>query len=453
MELHAVNLLYDFAIAAALLFVSKIIRVKLGFIQKSYVPAALIAGFLGLFLGEQFLGILPFSEEIGNYPAILIAVLFGSMFIGTRKGASIRSVLDGAGDTMLINGASEMMQFALFILIGVAVLPAAFSGINEAFGLMLPAGFVGGHGTAAAIGGVLADSGWLDAATIGQTFATVGLLGGILLGVLLINFGARRGWTQIIKGIEDLPEEMLTGLVPEEKALPIGRSTTNGVSIDSLTWHACLVLVAVGMAYLANEGLKAVLPDVSFPVYGLALLCGVVVQGVLKLVGFESSVDKGVVTHIGSSATDFLVVFGIASIKVSVVAQYWLPIVVLCVAGFAFVILWFFVVSPRFFRRCWFEHGIYIFGMSTGVLATGVILLRITDPEFKTGVLEDFGLAWIVLSVVDALIVALSPVFVVSGQGIAFSLALMALSVAALVLCKALFGKGGVEKSKEGLGE
>lgn len=402
MELHAVNFLYDFAVAAALLFVAKIIRCKFRFIQHAYIPAALLAGFLGLFLGPQFLDILPFSSEIANYPSILIAVLFGSMFVGTKGKMSVKSVLKGAGDTMLINGASEMMQFAVFILIGVAVLPVAFSGINNAFGLMLPAGFVGGHGTAAAIGGVLGDAGWADASTIGQTFATVGLLGGILLGVVLINFGARKGWTKVIRGINELPEEMLTGVVPEGKAASLGRSTTNGVSIDSLTWHACLVLVSVGMAYLVNEGLKIVMPGISFPTYGLALLCGVVVQLVLKAVKLDSSVDKDVITHIGSSATDFLVVFGIASIKVSVVVQYWVPIVVLSVLGFLFVTAWLLLVSRRFFCDYWFEHGIYIFGMSTGVLATGVILLRITDPEFRTGVLQDFGLAWIVLSVMGA---------------------------------------------------
>ena len=449
MELHAVNLFYDFAIAAALLFAAKVLRCKLRFIQRAYIPAALLAGFLGLFLGPQFLNVLPFSGEIGNYPSILIAVLFGSMFVGTRGKVSVKSVLKGAGDTMLVNGASEMMQYAIFVLIGVTVLPMAFSGINDAFGLMLPAGFVGGHGTAAAIGGVLTDAGWADASTIGQTFATVGLLGGILLGVALINVGARKGWTKVIKGADELPEEMLTGLVPEGKAAPLGKSTTNGVSIDSLTWHACLVLVSVGMAYLANEGLKIVLPGVSFPTYGLALLCGVVVQLILKAVKLDFNVDKDVITHIGSSATDFLVVFGIASIKVSVVVQYWVPIVVLSVLGFLFATAWTLFVSRRFFRDYWFEHGIYIFGMSTGVLATGVILLRITDPEFRTGVLEDFGLAWIVLSVMDALIVAFAPLFVVAGQGVGFSLTLIAVSVAALVACRLMFGRKTVSQIGE----
>lgn len=127
MELHAVNLLYDFAVAAALLFVAKIIRCKFRFIQHAYIPAALLAGFLGLFLGQQFLDILPFSSEVANYPSILIAVLFGSMFVGTRGKMSVKSVLKGAGDTMLINGASEMMQFAVFILSVMDALLVAFA--------------------------------------------------------------------------------------------------------------------------------------------------------------------------------------------------------------------------------------------------------------------------------------------------------------------------------------
>lgn len=441
MELHAVNLFYDFAIAAALLFVSKIIRTKIKIFQKGYIPAALIAGFLGLFLGSQFLNVLPFSTEISNYPGILIAVLFGSMFVGTRNKVSLKSVVNSAGDTLLVNGATELFQYGLFILIGVTILPIVFPGINEAFGLMLPSGFFGGHGTAAAIGGALVESGWEDAMTIGQTFATIGLLGGIILGVVLINIGARKGWTKVIKSIDELPEEMITGLVPEDKAAPLGKSTTNGVSIDSLAWHVSLVLVSVGLAYLVNAGLKILLPNISFPVYGLALLCGIAVQFVLKITKLDANVDKEIITHIGSSATDFLVVFGIASIKVSVVLQYWVPIVLLSVLGFLLVILWFLFTSPKFFRKFWFEHGIYIFGMSTGVIATGVILLRITDPEFRTGVLEDFGLAWIILSVMDALIVALAPVLVVSGGGIFFALVLLAASIAALVLCKLFFAR------------
>ncbi len=439
MEFSALNLLYDIAWMSGLLLVAKIIRSKVKFIQRLYIPSALIAGFLGLFLGKQFLNIIPFSTEISNYAGILISFVFGSMFIGNKNKVSFKKMFNSVGDTFLVNAAAEIAQFGFFILVGVAVLPIFFNGINKAFGLMLPAGFVGGHGTAAAIGGVLVESGWNDATSIGQTFATIGLLGGIIGGVSIINIGARKGKTSIIKSVEDLQEEMLTGLVKENDRSAFGSNTVNAMSIDTLTWHFSLILFAVGMAYGVNTILKSLLPFVSFPVYGLALICSIVLQRFLKLVSLDDYVDKRIITHIGSSSTDYLVAFGVASINISVVVKYLVPIVILSIIGFIFVITWFWVVSPQFFKNYWFERGMYIFGLSTGVMATGVILLRVTDPEFKSGVLEDFGFAWIFLSFMDMFLVSFSPIFVLNNWGIIYSVVLIGVAALSLVLCKKLF--------------
>lgn len=439
MNYSALSLLYDVAIMSALLFVGKIIRTKVRFVQKLYIPSALIAGFLGLFLGPQFLNLLPFSNQISSYSGILIAVVFGSMFIGNKRKVTFKSMFHSVGDTFLVNAAAEIGQYAFFILIGAIVLPLVFGGINDAFGLMLPAGFIGGHGTAAAIGGVLEEGGWTDATSVAQTFATIGLLGGILGGVACINIGARKNKTAIIKDVKALPDEMLTGLVKEEDQTEFGKNTINAMSVDTFTWHFVLVMVSVGAAYLINAGLKIVLPSVSFPVYGIALVCGVILQGVLKLLKLDSYVDKKIITHIGSSATDYLVAFGVASINVSIVMTYLLPIILLSVLGFLFVVAWLWIISPRFFRNYWFERGIYIYGLSTGVMATGVILLRICDPEFKSGVLEDFGFAWIFLTFVDLILVSFSPVMIMQGRGLIWGAVLLLITALCLVICKKVF--------------
>ena len=66
------------------------------------------------------------------------------------------------------------------------------------------------------------------------------------------------------------------------------------------------------------------------------------------------------------------------------------------------------------------------------------ILLRIVDPEFQTGVIEDFGFAWIFLSVGDMILVSLCPMFITSGVGTVAGAALICLSLAFLAACKAL---------------
>lgn len=440
MEIHAVNILYDFCVMSALLVVAKLIRSRVSFIQKFYIPSSLLAGVIGLLCGKYFLNILPFSSEIGNYSSILIAVLFATLFMGTKKKTSFRSVMDNVGDTFLVNTAAEIGQFGVFILIGILVLPLVFQGINEGFGLLLPAGYIGGHGTAAAIGSAFADMGWDEATSIGQTFATIGLISGIVLGVVLINIGTRKGYTRIIDRIEDLPEDMRTGLVPAGKRVSMGECTVNPMSIDPLSWHLSLVLVAVGLAYLANMGLKHLFPSLSFPIYGLALIMSLILQQVLKPLKMDQYVDKQVITRIGSTTTDYLVGFGIASININIVLKYWLPIVILALLGLVFVTVWQFVISKRFFHNYWFERGIYIFGMSTGVMATGVILLRITDPEFKSGVLEDFGIAWIILSFIDMIVVALSPMLISNGMGLLLGIVFVVISVLCLLLSAKLFG-------------
>ena len=176
------TVLYDFCIMAALLLVSKVIRAKIRFIQKLYIPSALIAGFLGLIFGPRGLGAIPFSSAVGDYASILIAILFGSLFLGNKTKTSFKEMFNRVGETFLVNCAAEVFQFGFFMLIGVSVLPKIWKEINEGFALMLPAGFIGGHGTAAAIGSVFSDNGWADAISIGQTFATIGLLAGVLGG-------------------------------------------------------------------------------------------------------------------------------------------------------------------------------------------------------------------------------------------------------------------------------
>lgn len=440
-----ISVLYDFAIMSGLLLVGALIRSKVKFIQNLYIPASLIAGFLGLFLGKQFLNVLPFSDSISEYPGILIALVFGSLFLGTRKKTSFKKMFSNIGDIFLVNGADETFQFGLFTLLGVTVLPLLFPGINEAFGLMLPSGFAGGHGTAAAVGSALLDgSGWKDAVSIGQTFATIGLLLGLIGGVAIINYAARHGHTAVITEASKLPEEMLTGLVPRGRQGSLGAATTNSMSIDALCWHLVLVLTSVGGAYLLNTGLKVVLPQISFPVYALALIVSIALQFVLSKLGYAPYIDKQVITHTGSAASDYLVGFGVASISVTVVAQWWVPIVLLSVVGYAFVLLFLWLCS-KLFRSYWFERSIFIYGQMTGVIATGVILLRLTDPEFKTGVLEDMGLAWVFLNIMDMIYVSFAPAFVMSGQGALFGGVLVVISVVALVLARRIYiAKGKV---------
>ena len=319
MEFSALDLTFDVCIMSALLVLGKIIRTRVPLLQNLFIPSALIAGFMGIILGPFCLNWVPLSSQASSYAGILIAVLFATLYLGRRSQGSFKEMFRQVGDTFMLNGAAEILQYGIALILGGILIATVFQGVTEWFPILMPGGFVGGHGTAAAIGSVFEEGGWAEATTVGQTFATFGLLGGIISGIVAINYCANKGWTTEIRKVKDMPEEVRVGLVPEKDRTPMGENTVNPMSIDPLAWHVALVMVAVGGAYLINAGLKILFPQVSVPVYGIALLVGVVLFALLKLIKLDSYVDQRVVSRIGSCATDYLVAFGVATININVV--------------------------------------------------------------------------------------------------------------------------------------
>lgn len=56
MEWTLTDVLVDFAMVSVLLMIAAWLRRKIPFLQRYYIPAALIAGLLGMVLGPQVLG-------------------------------------------------------------------------------------------------------------------------------------------------------------------------------------------------------------------------------------------------------------------------------------------------------------------------------------------------------------------------------------------------------------
>lgn len=440
MDFSAIDLTFDVCIMSALLLVSQVIRTRVKFLQNWFIPSALLAGFFGIILGKFCLNWIPLSSQASSYAGILIAVLFATMYLGRRNEGSFKDMFRRVGDTFMLNGAAEILQYGVALVLGGILIATVFQGVNEWIPILMPGGFVGGHGTAAAIGSVFEKGGWAEGLSVAQTFATFGLLGGILSGIICINYCVRKGWTTEIREIKDMPKDFRVGLVPEKDRTPMGDNTVNPMAIDPLAWHLVLVMTAVGGAYLINEGLQILFPQVSVPVYGIALVVGVILFAILKLIKLDSYVDQRVVSRIGSCATDYLVAFGVATININVVLQYWAIILVLCLLGFLLVAFYFFFFSRHLFSDHWVERGIFIWGWSTGVMSIAVLLLRVVDPEFKTTVLEDSGFAWIFVSFVDVAVVTFAPMLVMQGWGIATGAILCLIALAMLGATALMYG-------------
>ena len=76
------DFLLDFAFASLFIVIGQLIRAKVPLVQKFFVPASMIAGFIALVLGNQGLNVLPFSNSIGSYPGVLIILIFAAVGMG-----------------------------------------------------------------------------------------------------------------------------------------------------------------------------------------------------------------------------------------------------------------------------------------------------------------------------------------------------------------------------------
>ena len=439
----------DFGLMSILLFAAHLARSRIRVLQNCFIPTSILAGFLGLFGGYQFLDLLPFSPDgIGQakgtscpYPGLLIVLLFATLFLGKReqKAPSLRAIVRDVGDTFFYNLASYVGMFGLSLLFGLTVLRALFPDLHPGFAMMLPAGFVGGHGTAGAMGGVLIDEGWQEARDVGYTFATVGVLVAIGGGIVLVNLATRRGWTRLVRSPGEIPEGIRSGFTPPDQAESMGRQTVSPVAMDPLTWHVALAFVALAAAYYVKDAL----PDkigAKTPAFCVAMLAGALLQLALDAARLGQYVDRHVMVRVGSTVADYLIAFAVASLKVSVIETYAAPLAVTSIFGLAFAVglMWF--VGRRLFRNFWAERSIFTYGWNTGIVGIGVTLLRIVDPSLRSKTLQDFSLAYVPFVFAEIAIIVFLPVLVTSGYFWTPALVLTAAFLACILLSARVVG-------------
>ncbi len=420
MEFSAWSLFTDIGLISLLLVIGMVLRAKVKVIQKMFLPASIIAGILGLAFGPNGLGWIPFSDSIEDYPGILIAVIFGSLPLTSPKinWAVIRERVGGMwaySQIIMVLMWGAGLGFALLLI------NPFWSDLNAGFGLLLAAGFVGGHGTAAAIGETFANSGWEEATSLAMTSATVGVICSILIGILLIKRGSSAGKTSFLSSFDNLSDELRTGLIPRSKRKGTEMNTVSSIAVEPFILHAALVFVIAMSGYYLSQWGEALMNDVvSIPAFSLAFLVGLAIKKILEVTKAMDYISPEVVNSVSGSATDLLVAFGIASISIAVVIDYALPLILLFAFGLLLSYVYFKFISSHFFGTYSFEKGIFTWGWSTGTVAMGIALLRIVDPDAESKTLDDYGLAYIPIAPVEILLITFAPVFVITGNAFWF---------------------------------
>lgn len=399
------QLLKSLGFLSVLLLLGTFLRAKFKILQVTFLPASVIGGFIGLILGPICFNILPIPQDwITIYsllPGILIVPIVASVPLGMKMGNNTKSNNNGGFKKIL-------PLFCIMSIIGAVQLIAGFTtqilfkstnGMYQTFGWELSLGFTGGHGTAGLVGQILNSMNlpyWETAQGVAVTTATFGIVGGILIGITLINIASRKGWTKVIKKPGQIPYIFKRGYETDvTKQNSIGRETTISTSIDTIAFHSSVIILGCYISYLLLNTLKTynvpLLSSISVWAYAILIMFGI--NYIINKLKIDYLVDSKVKSKIAGCLTDFAVTAAISSLPVQAVATFIVPILVMVVLGFIGTLL----VIPlckRFINNYWFEYCMSIFGMSTGVFLTGLMLLRICDPNLETPVLANFSLAY-----------------------------------------------------------
>ncbi len=446
MEYTPYALLTDVGWICVLLLVGKLARAWLPPVQRLMIPSSMTAGLLGIALGPYGLGVIPFSDQLGTYSEILIAVVFAAIPYSEAFGGRLAR---GARTMWSYSVGMYVLQWGLAMLFAFTVL-AVFWTLPSGFGLLLPAGWAGGFGTAAAVGGVLADNGWQEATSLGFTSATMGVMVCIVGGLAIAKWGASTGRSQTVGQFHTMPEELRRGLVASpDGRVPIGVATSSPSSLEPLALHIAVLAVTAVAGYGVSEGVAALFPTIAVPMFAAAFVAGVLGRAVMQRVGAMRYLDSTTMASLSGASTDLLVAFGIASIVPAVVAAYAVPLAVLLVFGTVYCVVMFRFLTPRMFAHGWLERGLFTWGWSTASIATGIALLRIVDPKGKSRTVEEFGLAYVGFAPIEIAMAIVAPILVVQGLGWPFLITCLVSGVAVLAMTFLLGWNKSAEETQQ----
>ncbi len=387
-----------FSCLAIMLLIGVLLRAKIQFLQHFLIPSCLIGGLLGLILLNMGVMRLPVGDlETLAYHFFNISFISVGLTRDETRQETSQSRLR-IFKAPLWMALTQSVIFPLQALAGgVLVAMFGFFGIKlfPTFGFLVALGFEEGPGQALSIGKVWQGFGFEHATTIGLTFAAMGFFFSFLVGVPLVNWGIRKGLSA--HGSKTLSRDFLTGIISKnQKRKSAGELPFHSSNLDSLAFHSALV----GLVYILTYGfvkyLGYIVPaDVAsilwgfFFIFGLGIALGI--RWMMERLGIEHLIDAGIQRRITGWSVDFLIVSTVMAIKLAIVWQYILPIsAISLVSG---VLTTFMVVFLG--KRIWsynLERTIAIYGTVTGTVSSGLLLLRIADPDFKTPVAIEIAL-------------------------------------------------------------
>jgi len=424
----------------ALMLIANVMRRKIPIFRRSLMPTAVIAGLLGLVAKEVVIAITGVS--IFSYPALggliyhLLPVAFIALCLRDRdnyttefdKGKETQEHVTAARSGAVIIS-TYLLQGMIGIVVTVFFALTFMPELNEATGIMLALGFGQGPQQANATGFIWDAAGHMDywgpgsARNFGLTIAGLGFLWASIPGIILINAIAKKRGIKIRRNEFQKSGELSSYKIEGPDEVPLSES------IDKFSLQVCMVggvyLLTIGLIIGIEIGFRAsgvpFLIDLIPTIWGFAFMLAALVALCVRLI-LRRLVKSGIMhrkypnsymmNRISGASFDIAIVAALCAISIGALGTLWIPVLVMTTIGGLACMLYLRHLCNYVYKDYKDEGFLAMYGMLTGTIVNGMILLREIDSDFKTPAGDDLVLgssAAIVLGIPLLLLIAQAP--------------------------------------------
>ena len=385
------NIIIQLGLIAGAILLANVLRNKVEVIRRAMMPVAVMAGFLLLIL--KYTGLIRIDAgimEILVYHGIALGFIAMSLR-AVNKDANRRDRAALKSGTIIVS--TYMVQgiagLAISLLLGFTVMPGLF----KASGLLLPMGYGQGPGQANNVGTSYQNLGFAGGRSFGLAIAAAGYLCACVVGVILLNLLAKKGFVTAAR--KETDDDLSVGFFQDKNELPVSDS------VDRLSVQLAMVLVTYLATYLVTRGLtggiaalsQGLANTVNTLLWGFNFIIGAGVAILVRIL-LEKGKARGLIrrqyqnnyllNRISGFFFDIMIVAGIASINIEDLSGLWVYFILLAVSGG--VVTWFHLkrVCRWAYPDYYHEGLISMYGMMTGTISSGILLLREIDSDFQT---------------------------------------------------------------------